>query len=132
MSISTKKALQKKITIINKPMNNAMNKFNDCRNKKCIPSKTLKKEYKKYYNLLTKKCGNKITNNTRKCRIQIYEDSEYKKLFEQHEACSKKKCSKESKYLIKTVNEKMKKTVKLFKENEKKENEKKENNNKSI
>ena len=127
MSISTKKALQKKITIINKPMNNAMNKFNDCRNKKCIPTKTLKKEYKKYYNLLTKKCGNKINNNSSKCRTQIYEDSEHKKLSEQNEACSKKKCSKESKYLIKTVNEKMKKTEKLFKENEKNENEKKEN-----
>lgn len=119
MSKSMKRALQKQMKKVNNNFTQADKKLDNCKNKKCIPTKTLNKEVFKNNKLITEKCGTKFNMKYLKCKKPLYENSEFKKLFIESEDCKAKKCSKEIKNFVKTLNEMYTKKRSLDKQYEK-------------
>ena len=77
-----------------KEENNLLNKLNLCKKTKCG---SLQKQYKKQQNLFvkeeTKACPKKLSNEKfYECSKVFYENSYYKKLFDEYNKCSDIKC----------------------------------------
>jgi hypothetical protein len=119
MSKSMKKALQNQMKKVNNNFTQADKQLANCKNKKCIPTKTLNKQAFRINKLITENCGTKFNMKYLKCKKPLYENSEFKKLFIESEDCKAKKCSKEIKNFVKTLNEMYTKKRSLDKQYEK-------------
>jgi hypothetical protein len=86
----------------NKEETRLLKKLNKCKTRKC--AKINKERIKERINFdkeQGKKCHQKSSNTFYNCSIDFYNESKYKKLFDEYVSCGKRKCSKEWKTLKK-------------------------------
>jgi hypothetical protein len=139
MSKSMKQTLQKQMTSVNNNFKKAVKQLENCKNENCISENSVFKDYENFDKLMFTKCANTNFDKLVKCRKQMYIKSDLKKKFAQYDDCKIKNCSKESKQLLKTLNDMNKQKHSLDKQykksmktnNSKKNNIKKNNKNNS-
>jgi len=113
--------------IMKKLANNAKiaeTKFNKCQDKHCMTAKQLKKESTNYLKLMeTTQKDNKNFDV-----MKFYENSEWKKISEQHKKCLNKNCKKENTMFLSSFKKRLEKGFSLRDKYAKSKNTKKNTN----